>query len=123
MFQLLEANMRLKLSGPDYKDKDPQKSLEDFKKRVEAYESAYEPLGEYEEKRDLQYVQVCGRGLLSPSARPGPELTSGKDHRCGQESRLPPPQGLPEWRHCLLSDYVQPVPAADMDYPAWTEYG
>ncbi|TPX11009.1 uncharacterized protein E0L32_008046 [Thyridium curvatum] len=59
---LLEANMRLKLSGPDYKDKDPQKSLEDFKKRVEAYESAYEPLGEYEEKRDLQYVQIIDVG-------------------------------------------------------------
>lgn len=57
---LLEANMRLKLSGPDYRDKDPQKSLEDFKKRVAAYESAYVPLGEYEEKHDLQYIQVCG---------------------------------------------------------------
>lgn len=55
---LLEANMRLKLSGPDYRDKDPQKSLEDFKKRVQAYESAYEPLGEYEEEHDMQYIQV-----------------------------------------------------------------
>jgi 6-phosphofructo-2-kinase len=51
--------MRLKLSGPDYRDKDPQKSLADFKKRVAAYESAYVPLGEYEEKNDLQYIQVC----------------------------------------------------------------
>jgi 6-phosphofructo-2-kinase len=50
--------MRLKLSGPDYKDKDPRKSLEDFRKRIEAYESAYEPLGEYEEKEDLQYISV-----------------------------------------------------------------
>lgn len=31
--QLLEANMRLKLSGPDYKGQDPAKALEDFKKR------------------------------------------------------------------------------------------
>lgn len=50
--------MRLKLSGPDYKDKDPVKSLEDFKKRVEAYESAYEPLGDYEEAHDIPYIQV-----------------------------------------------------------------
>jgi 6-phosphofructo-2-kinase. len=57
--QLLEANMRLKLSGPDYKDKDPVKSLEDFKARVKAYESAYEPLGKWEEDNDLQYIQVC----------------------------------------------------------------
>ncbi|KAI1018722.1 hypothetical protein LB503_005883 [Fusarium chuoi] len=63
---LLEANMRLKLSGPDYRDKDPQKSLEDFKKRVAAYESAYVPLGEYEEKHDLQYIQMIdvGRKLI-----------------------------------------------------------
>jgi 6-phosphofructo-2-kinase len=51
--------MRLKLSGPDYKDKDPVKSLADFKQRVKAYESAYEPLGQYEEDHDLQYIQVC----------------------------------------------------------------
>lgn len=50
--------MRLKLSGPDYKDKDPIKSLEDFKERVKAYESAYEPLGKWEEDNDLQYIQV-----------------------------------------------------------------
>ncbi len=50
--------MRLKLSGPDYRDKDPLKSLKDFRERVKAYESAYEPLGEYEESHDLQYIQV-----------------------------------------------------------------
>lgn len=50
--------MRLKLSGPDYKDKDPLKSLEDFRKRVAAYESAYEPLGDYEENEDMQYIKV-----------------------------------------------------------------
>lgn len=55
---LLEANMRLKLSGPDYRDKDPMKSLEDFKARVEAYASAYVPLGDFEEANDLQYIQV-----------------------------------------------------------------
>jgi 6-phosphofructo-2-kinase len=50
--------MRLKLSGPDYKDKDPLKSLEDFKERVKAYESAYQPLGKYEEDHEWQYIQV-----------------------------------------------------------------
>ncbi|EHK15967.1 uncharacterized protein TRIVIDRAFT_39971 [Trichoderma virens Gv29-8] len=63
---LLEANMRLKLSGPDYRDKDPVKSLEDFKARVAAYASAYEPLGEYEEEHDMQYIQMVdvGRKLI-----------------------------------------------------------
>jgi len=50
--------MRLKLSGPDYKDKDPVKSLTDFKARVKAYESAYQPLGEYEERTNVPYIQV-----------------------------------------------------------------
>ncbi|KAF3060164.1 hypothetical protein CFAM422_011390, partial [Trichoderma lentiforme] len=63
---LLEANMRLKLSGPDYRDKDPIQSLADFKARVEAYASAYEPLGEYEEEHDMQYIQMVdvGRKLI-----------------------------------------------------------
>ncbi|KAK5661521.1 hypothetical protein OQA88_11425 [Cercophora sp. LCS_1] len=59
---LLEANMRLKLSGPDYKDKDPVKSLEDFKQRVKAYESAYQPIGKWEEDNDLQYIQMIDVG-------------------------------------------------------------
>ncbi|TLD33571.1 hypothetical protein PspLS_01484 [Pyricularia sp. CBS 133598] len=59
---LLEANMRLKLSGPDYHDKDPIKSLQDFKERVRQYESAYTPLGEWEEKNDLQYIQMIDVG-------------------------------------------------------------
>ncbi|GAB1312984.1 6-phosphofructo-2-kinase [Madurella fahalii] len=68
---LLEANMRLKLSGPDYRDKDPVQSLEDFKQRVKAYESAYEPLGEYEEDHDLQYIQMIdvGRKIIQHRLR------------------------------------------------------
>ncbi|KZZ91483.1 Fructose-2,6-bisphosphatase [Moelleriella libera RCEF 2490] len=63
---LLEANMRLKLSGPDYRNKDPVKSLEDFRARVDAYASAYVPLGEFEEENDLQYIQMVdvGRKLV-----------------------------------------------------------
>ncbi|KAI8943997.1 6-phosphofructo-2-kinase-domain-containing protein [Xylaria longipes] len=60
--ELLEANMRLKLSGPDYKDKDPVKSLADFKERVKAYESAYVPLGDYEEDHGMQYIKLIDVG-------------------------------------------------------------
>lgn len=63
---LLEANMRLKLSGPDYRDRDPIKSLEDFKARVAAYASAYQPLGDYEEEHDMQYIQVRWHYSVSP---------------------------------------------------------
>ena len=64
---LLESNMRLKLSGPDYKDKDPVAALEDFKKRVAIYEKNYVPLGDYEEANDMPYIQIIdvGRKIIS----------------------------------------------------------
>jgi 6-phosphofructo-2-kinase len=64
---LLESNMRLKLSGPDYHDQDPLKALEDFKKRVAMYDKSYVPVGEYEEQNDMPYVQMIdvGRKVVS----------------------------------------------------------
>lgn len=64
--------MRLKLSGPDYKDKDPVKSLADFRARVKQYESAYVPLGDYEEDHGMQYIKV--RLRLSPLPLLLPEI-------------------------------------------------
>jgi 6-phosphofructo-2-kinase len=68
---LLESNMRLKLSGPDYKDKDPVEALADFKKRVKMYEKKYVPLGEYEEHNNMPYVQMIdvGRKVVSHQVR------------------------------------------------------
>ncbi|OJJ72999.1 hypothetical protein ASPBRDRAFT_123150 [Aspergillus brasiliensis CBS 101740] len=65
--ELLEANMRLKLSGPDYKDQDPVKALADFKRRVALYEKSYVPLGEYEERHNMAYIQMIdvGRKIVS----------------------------------------------------------
>ncbi|KAF4556763.1 6-phosphofructo-2-kinase-like protein [Elsinoe fawcettii] len=65
--QILESNMRLKLSGPDYKNKDPVAALEDFKKRVALYEKSYIPLGDYEEENDMPYIQMIdvGRKIIS----------------------------------------------------------
>jgi 6-phosphofructo-2-kinase len=64
---LLESNMRLKLSGPDYQDKDPHAALEDFKKRVAIYEKNYTPIGEYEEENNMPYVKMVdvGRKMIS----------------------------------------------------------
>ncbi|TQS34747.1 hypothetical protein Golomagni_04859 [Golovinomyces magnicellulatus] len=59
---LLEANMHLKLRGPDYRGKDPEKSLADFKRRVAAYESAYVPLGDFEEQHSMQYIKMIDVG-------------------------------------------------------------
>ena len=55
----------MKLRGPDYKDKDPETSLADFRKRVKAYESAYEPIGGYEESRGMQYIKMIDVGRKS----------------------------------------------------------
>lgn len=64
---LLESNMRLKLSGPDYKDQDPVTALADFKNRVSLYEQSYVPLGDYEEQHNMAYVQMIdvGRKIVS----------------------------------------------------------
>ncbi|KAH7153232.1 6-phosphofructo-2-kinase-domain-containing protein [Dactylonectria macrodidyma] len=78
--QVLEANMRLKLAGPDYRDKDPQQSLEDFKKRVAAYESAYVPLGDYEEHHDMQYIQMIDVGRKLVQYRLKGFLSNGISH-------------------------------------------
>ncbi|KAJ8106820.1 hypothetical protein ONZ43_g6930 [Nemania bipapillata] len=57
-----EANIRLKLFGPDYAGKDPEASLADFRRRVEHYEMAYQPLGLAEEKQGLSFVQMTDAG-------------------------------------------------------------
>lgn len=64
---LLESNMRLKLQGPDYREMDPTVALEDFKKRVKEYEKAYVPLGDYEEKQNMPFIQMIdvGRKVIS----------------------------------------------------------
>ena len=68
---LLEANMRLKLSGPDYKDTDPVVALEDFKKRVVMYQQRYTSLGDYEEKNNMPFIQMIdvGRKIISHQIR------------------------------------------------------
>ncbi|RMD43211.1 hypothetical protein DV735_g1975, partial [Chaetothyriales sp. CBS 134920] len=64
---LLQANMRLKLSGPDYKDKDPLTSLKDFQERVAQYEKSYQPLGDFEEQHNMPYCSLIdvGRKMVS----------------------------------------------------------
>ncbi|ORY02190.1 6-phosphofructo-2-kinase-domain-containing protein [Clohesyomyces aquaticus] len=68
---LLESNMRLKLSGPDYDGKDPVAALEDFKKRVAIYEKNYVPIGDYEEEHNMPYVKMIdvGRKMVSHQVR------------------------------------------------------
>ncbi|KAK9475816.1 6-phosphofructo-2-kinase-domain-containing protein [Lipomyces japonicus] len=61
--ELLEQNIRLKLSGPDYRGQDAELALEDFRMRVKNYEKTYETIGDEEEKIDgFQYVKMINVG-------------------------------------------------------------
>lgn len=55
----VEKNIQLKLFGPDYKGKDPEASLQDFKERLSNYVRAYEPV---EDDEDLQYIKMIDVG-------------------------------------------------------------
>lgn len=61
---LIDKNIRLKLLGPDYRNKDPAALLADFKGRLAQYEKAYETIDEEEEEAypDLLYVKIVNAG-------------------------------------------------------------
>ncbi|ODQ79986.1 hypothetical protein BABINDRAFT_161640 [Babjeviella inositovora NRRL Y-12698] len=68
--ELIEKNIRMKLSGPDYVTMNKAKALTDFKERLQNYERAYETIdpeletaneGEAGED-DLSYVKVINAG-------------------------------------------------------------
>lgn len=60
---IIESNIRLKLSGPDYKNMDPEIALKDFVGRLKNYEKAYETIDELEEQiPGFQYVKMINVG-------------------------------------------------------------
>ncbi|KAL6449643.1 PFK26 6-phosphofructo-2-kinase 1 [Candida maltosa Xu316] len=60
---IIESNIRLKLSGPDYKDMDPELALKDFVGRLHNYEKAYETIDDEEEQiPNFQYVKMIDVG-------------------------------------------------------------
>lgn len=60
---ILDTNIRLKLSGPDYKDMDPEVALKDFVGRLKNYERAYETIDESEEEIEgFQYIKMIDVG-------------------------------------------------------------
>ncbi|OBA24523.1 6PF2K-domain-containing protein [Metschnikowia bicuspidata var. bicuspidata NRRL YB-4993] len=60
---ILDTNIRLKLSGPDYRDMDPEIALKDFLGRLRNYEKAYETIDEVEEATPgYQYVKMIDVG-------------------------------------------------------------
>lgn len=61
--EIIENNVNLKLSGPDYRHMDKQKALRDFLNRLHNYEKVYETIGPEEESDpDFQYVKMINVG-------------------------------------------------------------
>uniref|UniRef100_A0AAV1VL39 6-phosphofructo-2-kinase domain-containing protein n=1 Tax=Peronospora matthiolae TaxID=2874970 RepID=A0AAV1VL39_9STRA len=60
--KLLEANYRRKLLNADYKDKDPEVALSDFRQRVQEYEKVYETVEDTEDGGNACYVKVYNAG-------------------------------------------------------------
>ncbi|GMM56802.1 hypothetical protein DAKH74_034180 [Maudiozyma humilis] len=61
---LVDKNIQLKLFGPDYKGRDPTESLQDFKQRLENYDSVYEPMDDEEGYPYIKMINV-GTKLIS----------------------------------------------------------
>lgn len=60
---IIESNIRLKLSGPDYKDVDTDVAIKDFVSRMHNYEKAYQTIGPEEEADDdFQYIKMIDVG-------------------------------------------------------------
>ncbi|KAF5099451.1 hypothetical protein D0Z03_001016 [Geotrichum reessii] len=60
---IIESNIRLKLSGPDYKDVDTDVAINDFVSRMRNYEKAYQTIGPEEEADDnFQYIKMIDVG-------------------------------------------------------------
>ena len=62
--EIIDANIRLKLSGPDYKDMDPEVAINDFVERLHNYEKVYQTIGPEEENsdEDFQYIKMIDVG-------------------------------------------------------------
>ncbi|KAG0332879.1 hypothetical protein BG000_009658 [Podila horticola] len=59
---VLAQNITMKLKSPDYKGMDETLAREDFRKRLENYERAYQTLGEEDEDEGIQYCKLINVG-------------------------------------------------------------
>ncbi|KAF9109527.1 hypothetical protein BGX27_007502 [Mortierella sp. AM989] len=59
---VLAQNITMKLSSPDYKGIDEARARDDFRKRLENYERAYQTLDEDDEEDGIQYCKLINVG-------------------------------------------------------------
>lgn len=60
--ELLEQNYRMKLSNDDYKGKNPEIALADFRKRVQQYEAVYEPITSENDGTEISFIKLINAG-------------------------------------------------------------
>ena len=60
--ELLEKNINLKLSGPDYFDREQSAALADFRQRIRQYEKKFVSMGTYAEEENMPYLQLTNLG-------------------------------------------------------------
>ncbi|KAJ3334136.1 hypothetical protein HDU76_008598 [Blyttiomyces sp. JEL0837] len=59
---VLEANIRMKLKGPDYVNMPEEEAMQDFRERMRNYEKAYQPLCEAEEEAGVSFIKIINVG-------------------------------------------------------------
>nr|XP_033773856.1 6-phosphofructo-2-kinase/fructose-2,6-bisphosphatase 2 isoform X2 [Geotrypetes seraphini] len=61
--EVIAANIReVKVSSPDYPERNRENVMEDFLKRIECYKVTYEPLGPDDTDKDLSFIKVINVG-------------------------------------------------------------
>jgi broad specificity phosphatase PhoE/predicted kinase len=60
--KIIEANItEVKVTSPDYQGKDREQAVEDFKKRIEHYQKAYEPIDDAIDK-GISFIKIYNQG-------------------------------------------------------------
>ncbi|KAJ3128678.1 hypothetical protein HK100_009051 [Physocladia obscura] len=59
---VLEKNILMKLSGPDYIHMPREEAIADFRARMVMYEKSYEPISEAEEDEGISYIKIINVG-------------------------------------------------------------
>uniref|UniRef100_A0A8C6PVW8 6-phosphofructo-2-kinase/fructose-2,6-bisphosphatase 2 n=1 Tax=Nothobranchius furzeri TaxID=105023 RepID=A0A8C6PVW8_NOTFU len=59
---IAENIMEVKVSSPDYPERDRESVMDDFLKRIECYKVTYQPLDPDQQDKDLSFIQVINVG-------------------------------------------------------------
>ncbi|KAJ1984222.1 Fructose-2,6-bisphosphatase [Dimargaris verticillata] len=60
--RVVRHNIQMKLMSPDYQHMEPADARRDFLARLQNYERAYQTLGSWEERHDVQYCKIINVG-------------------------------------------------------------